>query len=290
MENNYESAKGKFGALMSRLHENGFRDDFITKTVLEHPFFSCFEDNRIEKFLRTPLEEIIRNAFHKDNAYIDFSLPYISEYYWAGEMYFMLLSRYEIPLERSFLIYPLGKMVERYSPYHEMSESQLAEQYLSDEQRIGVFRSLRNLRGLSIRELSVLTGIKPPTLTSYSKNEILWNASFRNIALLSEAFHVRNATFQKASSFCLVPQELFHYDGFRKEFLRLAALYFGTPEDTPTILDHQTDTEIASLAKKYHRFFYLPDFALIQHRGKVTYRFLEEKEIRMLARQAKKAL
>ncbi len=288
MENNVEPSqyKDKFGALLSRLHEIGFSDEIITKTILEHPFFSYFEKNKSEIFLKTPLEDIIQNVFHRDNVVLDYSSPFISEYFYAGGAYFSLLLDYKIPLERSFLIYPLSKMIERFNPYHEMSFSHLATRYLEDEKKIGIFRALRKWRNLTVREISVLTKIKMPTLVSYNSNVSLMNASFENISLLSEAFHVRISTFKNRSSFYLLPYELLHDESFLKEFKKELVLYFDIDEGTLLIDTYKTDKELSALVKMHKVLIYLPDFALVKYQGRVVYRFLKEEEIGLLVKNS----
>lgn len=146
--------------MVSRLHEVGFTDEIITKTILEHSFFSCFERNDCKQFLELSIEEILSKVFRKENVILDYASPYVSEYYWAGQMYFLLLSECRIPLERSFLIYPLSTMIKLFNPYHEMSYLHFISHYLEDEKKKGIFKALKKWRKLSTRELSVLTGIK----------------------------------------------------------------------------------------------------------------------------------
>lgn len=288
MENNSAPSKykDKFGVLFSMLHEVGFRDEIITKAVLEHPFFSCFEEDKSEVFLKTSIETIIADVFRKKDAYLDYALPFVAEYYWAGQMYFVLLKKAAIPLERSLLIYPLNTMVERFNPYHEMHEDELIKRYLLDEERIGVFHSLKHLRNLSIRELSILTGIKETTLISYNKNKFLWNASFQKISLLADVFRVRMATFKKKSSFCILSYEMLQDEDFLKSFKKELLLYFGISKDLLLVNSYKDEKDIAALAKKHRCFFYTPTFALIKYQGRINYRFLSDEEIQMLVKRA----
>ncbi len=286
MESNFDPTeyKSKFGVLISRLHEIGFTDDIITKRIVEERFFSCFEDNKQDVFLKTPLEEIIQNVFDKENVVFDYGAPYVSEYYWAGEAYFTLLMDGKIPLERLFLICPLSKMVQMFSPYHEMPFSSLKDAYVRDEKEKSIFKSLKQLRHLTNKELSVLTGIKVPTLNSYKNNDILYRASFQNLTLLSKAFHISPNVFKKETSFFLISDDLLHDETFLIKFKKKLVSFFGIEESTPLINKYQSDKELLALGKKYKRFLYLPDFALIKYQRKLAYRFLRDEEIYLLAK------
>lgn len=279
---NGTSLKNKFGALISRLHEVGFTDEIITKTILEHPFFSCFERNDCKPFLELPLEEVISKVFRKENIVLDYASPYVSEYYWAGEMYFLLLSDYRIPLERSLLIYPLSTMIKLFNPYHEMSYSHFVSRYLEDEKKKGIFKTLKKWRNLSTRELSVLTGIKETTLNSYQNNDFIFRASYQNIVLLSDSFHVREATFKKNSSFRVVSYDLLQNKEFLSVFKEELIRYFNVKENVVFISTYKTDKEIQTLVKENKQIIYLPEFALVKYRGKIVYEFLEDPEIYLL--------
>ena len=127
MDNNFDPllVKNKFSSLVARLHDIGFTDDLISKTIVEHPFFDLFENNKCLYFLRTPLEQIVNEVFNKKDVFIDYDKPIVSEYLWAGNMYFSLMNEFHIPLERLFLIWPLDIMVNKFTPYHEMPTNSL---------------------------------------------------------------------------------------------------------------------------------------------------------------------
>lgn len=283
---NPTSLKSKFSALISRLHEVGFTDEIITKTILEHPFFSCFERNDYKSFSELSLEEIISKVFRKENVILDYASPYVSEYYWAGEMYFLLLDEYRVPLERSFLIEPLSMMIKLFNPYHEISYSHFVSRYFKDEEKEGIFKTLKKWRNLSTRELSVLTGIKTSTLNSYQKNDFLFQAAYQNVTLLSNAFHIREATFKKKSSFCIISYDLFHNEKFLQSFKDELIRYFNIKKDILFVTVRKTDQEIRELVKEEKQILYLPEFALIKRQGKIIYKFLEDSEIYLLTNNA----
>ena len=138
---------------------------------------------------------------------------------------------------------------------------------------------------MALRETKVAVTIKV-FLLSYNQNDILWKASFQNISLLAEAFHVKISTFKKKSSFYLLPYSLLQDEAFLQRFKKELSLYFSLSENVPLIGTYKTDKELASLAKSHKQLIYLPDFALVKYRGKILYRFLRKEEIGLLTKNA----
>lgn len=116
---------------------------------------------------------------------------------------------------------------------------------------------------MALRETKVAVTIKV-FLLSYNQNDILWKASFQNISLLAEAFHVKISTFKKKSSFYLLPYSLLQDEAFLQRFKKELSLYFSLSENVPLISTYKTDKELASLAKSHKQLIYLPDFALVK--------------------------
>lgn len=110
----------------------------------------------------------------------------------------------------------------------------------------------------------------------------MFRASYQNITLLSTAFHVREAAFKTNSSFCIVSYDLLQNKEFfsilKEELIR----YFNVKENIVFINNYKTDKEIQALVKENKQIIYLPEFALVKHRGKIIYRFLEDPEIYLL--------
>ena len=285
MESNFDPilVRDKFSSLIARLHEVGFSDDLITSKIIDDPFFDCFENNDYLILLKYSLEEIIANVFNKKNAVVDYNKPLISEYVWAGNMYFLLLNDYHIPLERIFLIWPLSTMIEKYNPYHEMPSNSLYENYRSDELKINIFKQLKKRSGLSISKISILTGINENTLKSYLRDNRIFDASFENINLLSKAFNIKPSVFKKHSSFVMVSDYLLSDKDFLSRFKEVMARYFNVNKDVQLVETYKNNSELVALGKKHKVYIYLPDFALIKYTRTLEYIFLNDNEINMLA-------
>lgn len=284
MESNFDPVliKNKFSSLIAILHDEGFTDDFITMKLSTDPFFSCFEDNKYLMFLKKPIEEIISTVFNKNNVMINYDKPMISEYYWAGNMYFTLLSDYHIPLERLLLIYPLSHMIKLFNPYHEMPINSLFERYKKDENNTSIIKTLKQMNNITTRKLSIMTGIAERTITSYSDNKKLFEASFDNICLLSQALNVKSSIFKKKSSFIMVSDYYIHNKDIVDKIKNKLIKYFGLEEDAVLIDSYKTSKELLEIGKKKNTFLYLPDFALVKYRNRIEYSFLSDNEIELL--------
>ena len=285
MESNFDPVlvRDKFSSLIARLHEIGFSDDLITSKIMDDPFFDCFENNNYLILLKYSTEEIIANVFDKKNVIIDYNKPLVSEYVWAGNMYFLLLNDHHIPLERLLLIWPLSLMIEKYNPYHEMPSNSLHEDYKRDESRINLFKQLKNRSGLSISKISILTGISENTLKSYLRDDRIFDASFENICSLLKALKIKPSVFKKRSSFVMVSDYLLSDKNFLSRFKEAMARYFNVNKDVQLIETYKNNSELVALAKEYKVYIYLPDFALVKYTRTLEYIFLNDNEINMLA-------
>lgn len=288
MESNYDPMliKEKFSSLIVKLHDVGFTDELITYKMIKDPFFLCFERNEYLSFLRTPMEEIISRVFGRKNVLLEYDKAVVSEYYWAGNMYFSLLNDYHVPLQKLFLIWPLSRMVAKFDPYHEMPISALYRNYVAEEKETGIFKALKSLSLISNRELSVLTGISENTLRTYYDNSKLFNASFENISLLSEALCVNSCIFKKNSSFVMINDYLFKDEQFLSAFKQQLVKYYGIKDDVLLITDYVDAKQLVPMIKEHKKVLYLPEYAFIRYDGHLIYKFLKDSEIYLLANQA----
>ena len=284
MESNFDPimVREKFATLIARLHQIGFTDDLITNKIISHPYFSLFENNEYLDFLNTPIETIISAVFRKDNVTIDYNKPVLSEYYWAGLMYFNILNECHIPLERIFIIWPLREMLKKYNPYHEMPNNALYEDYLKAEMDIGLLKALKKINALSLREISILTRISENTLKSYYDNERLFNATFENINRIAQAFDVKIHVFKKSSNFIMGSNYLMQDDSFLKMLKIQLCHYFDVDDEVTVVVSYKSETELIKIGKKVKQFIYLPDFAFVKYNRRLEYKFLKDNEIKMI--------
>lgn len=286
MADNYDPiyVKEKFASLISRLNQMGFSDELISYKIIHNPFFKQFENNNIDEFLQLSIEQIASDIFNNKNFFFNHESELIAEYYWAGLMYFTLLSEYHIPLVRLFTIWPLSLMLDKFNPYHEMPSSSLYEDYLRDEQRIGILKELKRRSGLSTRKLSVLTGISSNTLNMYTDNEKLFNASFNNIDKLSKAFNVDFSIFKKTSDYVVCSLDQLNNQEFKNSLSNKLKEYYGLDESPLIIVEYKTQKELVELGKQYKKFFYYPDLSLVTYTHSLSYETINKNIFNLLIR------
>lgn len=282
MENNVHDIKSKFGVLLNHLVENGFRYEYIDSKVIYDPFFLFLENNEIEKFLKNPIETIIKNVFHKET-YIDYTKPLKSELVWAGEMYITISANCNIPLQQVFLQLPLNKMISLFNPYHEMNNYQLVQRF-KEERNESILKALLQDKGYSIREVAFLTGINQKTLLSYLDNEKLFSASLKNIYKLSKFLNVDPCVFSEHSSFSPFDGILLKDKKILDLFVSCLAEYLNVqPEQIYIDESFSNDTKIS---KEYKYGFNSNDFSIIFKSGKSNRRrFLVDAEIIALGKR-----
>lgn len=231
----------KFGLLINYLVEAGFTFEYIEHKIIRDPFFLVFENNDIDNFLSTPIEKIVFEVFKKE-IYIDYSKPLNSELIWAGQMYITLLLNYRIPIQRSFIVYPLKKMISLFNPFHEMNDMHLCDKYLSEENSVSIFKELVK-DDISLRKLAYLTDISERTLMSYYDNKKMYSMSHSNASSLAGFFGVPEVLFQKESNYCPDITALLTIDIFRMMIGEIVLPYLNI-KDKEAIISYNNDHEV----------------------------------------------
>ncbi|MBP5216672.1 MAG: helix-turn-helix transcriptional regulator [Bacilli bacterium] len=221
-------ARKKFASLVSILAKEGFSFAFIEHKIIHDPFFLFFENNDHDSFLAKPIEEIVLEVYGK-RIYMDYGEALPGELVWASQMYVTLLLNYEIPLQRSFLAFPIIKMLSFFEPYHEMGDYAFCQRYLEEEKRTSILKLLLH-RGISIRRLSTLLGIKQPTLQSYMDNEKLFAMSLENARKISDFFAIPIAAISWESLYVPDTALFLEDESFKEWFISLLAAYWNLDE------------------------------------------------------------
>ena len=207
----------KFAKLLSKLH-NGLHLSLesINDKIVNSSFFDFFEDNQIEVFFEQEYSTIIEKMFGINMN--DYGDEDIGPVYWAGLQYINIFLNYHIPIRQIFLLCPLDVMVGHYTIYHEMNEIELCKNFLEVEYKKSILKLLRNNNDLSIRQLSILSGISENTIRYYElDNKHLFNASNEAIKKLSNCLSYPRVFFKKESDFIpyspsLIDDKLFLYE------------------------------------------------------------------------------
>lgn len=201
MSRNIETTyiKDKFSILLSKLVvEAKLSYNEITDRLIEDDFLDSFERNDLSIFCDKSYEAITFDLFKKEVVYSQDIDPVI---FWCGRQYMNLFLNRLIPLKQLFILCPLKQMEKYYEIYHEQSESKFIDVFMNKEYKNSILKKLRNKRNLSIRELSILTGISVNTLKYYENNINLYKASFDNINRILEVLEYSDSLVKKKTAF-----------------------------------------------------------------------------------------
>lgn len=288
MVNNYDlrQIKTRFGALLTSLHDTGFTDEYITHSIITNPYFDMFENNDLSNFDNNSVMNIVEKQFNKDPM-ISFSSNLIAEYIWAGEIYITVMLNYRIPLKQLFVICPLGKMIECFPLYHEMHNIEICKEILKLRKQVSILKHFRSETDMSIRQLSLLSGISQPTLVSYENdNQLLFSASSNNIMKLKEALNIPLSCMQRESTFIPFTSILFDNDSFKKSFITNLLQYNKCEgKDYVVVNEYQDEKEYKNILKSNGLIVSLClSFVgtISMSSNRVSYKMLNDKELLLL--------
>lgn len=193
--------KDKFSDYLNKLYTNNkLSVDSISNTIIENNLFDFLEENKTREFLSCSYEEFVYKLYKINSIYVNNSQ--ISELIWASKMYLTLSLNLNIPLKTIVLLCPLKQMLKLFEVNHETNDIQTIDYFKTNVLNKSILKALRKLRNVTVRQLSIMTGININTLNAYEKNNTnLYNASFSNIQLMIQALNVSCSFFKKESSF-----------------------------------------------------------------------------------------
>lgn len=178
-------------AVNNKMHLKAF-----TKALCRSNFINLIQKNRYNEMYDYPLETLffqITGYKVKDDSY-----GIYNDAYWCGQNYFDLFFNVKKCFEFIFLKLPFEKMLDLYSIYHEMDFSSLLEYFNKIDKESTILRLLCINDHCSLNDLSIATGISLNTLKKYnSSDELLYKASFSNIAKIIKYFDVSHLLFVK---------------------------------------------------------------------------------------------
>ena len=222
---NISELKTKFGKLLSYLFHNANLElDNINDKLLSSSFLDMLEDNRLNEFISMPLEVMTRELFPKVEQSLD-SNNDIGEIYWAGLQYMNLFLNYRIPLRTLFILCPLKEMVAKFTIYHEMNEIELCKDFMKDNYiNNSILKYFRNLKRLSVRELSILSGVAEPTIKYLEdNNNNFYNATNKTLDSICRVLNIDMTFLKRKSQFLPVTYNLLN----NKEFVVLLSIVIG---------------------------------------------------------------
>lgn len=235
--------KQKFGKIISKAyHEANLDFDNISYGMVYTHYFECFEKNEIKNFISSEPEQIIEDIFGDFN--FDGFIEETGPLYWAGTQYMTIFLNTLLPINTIFLLCPLSEMVEKYNCYHEIREKELVTDFISNNLKRSILRSLRGNK-YSIRELSLLTGIPTGTLKTYENdNNVLFKASSENINKLAFVLKTPVSLFCRNTFFTTLSKNIISSDPeFEAFFINLIKKYYKVQEDTTLDLLVHNDSQ-----------------------------------------------
>lgn len=188
--------KDKFSSFINDLYvKNGLTLNSITDKLIESDLLDLSNEDNIQKLLEFEYEDFVYCLF-KEHAK-NLSNDKLAELIWSANSYLTISFNTLTPIKRVLLFCPLDRMVSLYDVYHEMNDIQLVDYFKKEIIKYNPLKALREKRGFTLHELSVLSGITTNTLKYYEKCENLSNVSVKNIDGLAKSLMVDNCIFIK---------------------------------------------------------------------------------------------
>ena len=166
--------------------------DYMQKRIANCKEIKDLENKNDCSFLiNSKVADIISEIYElKDNkANIDEICPDTLSL-WISEAYLRLSFKFHKSLSFVFLYFPIDKMINAFSPYHEIDWTQLYDYFKEEISSKPLLRKILDYKHLSVNKLSQLTGISKNTLTTYLDNQRLSEAKFDYIYRISQALDI----------------------------------------------------------------------------------------------------
>lgn len=253
---NVSLMKRKFANLLSSLyHQANIELANISDKFTYGDYFDSLENNNLSNLSKS-IDTIIYDLF-KAPLLLE-SIRDVGPIYWSGIQYMNLFLNYSIPIRTLFLICPLDQMAAHYHIYHEMSEIQFCEMFIKTYYSKSILKLLRKEKRMTVSELSVLTKISIPTINYYeSKNDNLFNASYRNISEISKVLGVSEIFFKKESDFVPISEYLIQDIDFIKSFSKVTNNYFNIKNNQLITIDPIEEVIVPYLTISNPNYLYL---------------------------------
>ena len=197
--NDYEldNLRETFSRLFVLAVRNKINFKSFTNMLSNSSFIVAIEKDKYNELFNKPIEQLLFSITgfetKEDNSY-----GIYNDAYWCGQNYFDLHIKTKKPFVYLFLKLPFEEMMNIYSIFHEMDFSSLVDYFHKKENEKTILRILCEEKRCSLNDLCKATSLSLNTLRKYnSSDDILYNASFQNIAKLIEYFDVSYLVFKK---------------------------------------------------------------------------------------------
>ena len=190
--NDYEldSLRETFSRLFVLAVRNKINFKAFTNMLSNSSFIDAIEKDKYNELFNKPIEQLLFSITgyepKEDNSY-----GVYNDAYWCGQNYFDLHIKTKKSFVYLFLKLPFEEMMNIYSIYHEMDFSSLVDYFHKKENEKTILRILCEEKRCSLNDLCKATSLSLNTLRKYnSSDDILYKASFQNIAKLIQYFDV----------------------------------------------------------------------------------------------------
>ena len=195
--NDYEldSLRETFSRLFVLAVRNKINFKSFTNMLSNSSFIDAIEKDKYSELFNKPIEQLLFSITgyepKEDNSY-----GIYNDAYWCGQNYFDLHIKTKKSFVYLFLKLPFEEMMNIYSIFHEMDFSSLVDYFHKKENEKTILRILCEEKRCSLNDLCKATSLSLNTLRKYnSSDDILYNASFQNIAKLIQYFDVSYLLF-----------------------------------------------------------------------------------------------
>ena len=190
-----EDIKQTFSRLFVAATEKKMHLSYFTNVLAKSDYVRKIEQAELMEIVNIPFN-ILYQLLFDDKILEETGYGVFNDAYWSGHSYFELFLLTHRPFSYIFLKLPLEKMLDVYSIFHEMDFSALLQYFKRLETENTILRLLCKEKGVSLNELSQITGISSNTLKKYNASDAaLYKASFQHIYKLSRFFNVSISLF-----------------------------------------------------------------------------------------------
>lgn len=148
---------------------DGYTFDYIEKVLVKSCMIKELEQSNITLIAFSSSMKLYRGLFPNSKA-STYDIKLFSSHYWIGESYINLFLKYKVNFQTLFLYLPIEKMHRLYVAYHEMDITHLF-QYFEELRKTNTFTMLLKDREMSLKTLSIKTGISLPTLKALKEGK-----------------------------------------------------------------------------------------------------------------------
>lgn len=187
--------------VLERVLSVGYKEKYATSylenAISYSSFFQRLEGNTFDNAPISTDTRVIEELFPELKSSLE-DEPIYNQCLWAAESYLRIQYATKLTFECIFLYMPISKMYGYFNLYHEMDFSQIVDEFKRLYSMTSVFSLALQKRGISLKQLSDITGISYDTLSSLkSRRRDISKVGVDVVSKLSKALHMRIETISE---------------------------------------------------------------------------------------------